>query len=84
MTDLPFDRRDFVRTAGIAAGGLFVAPSFASTLGRAERELKVGVIGCGGRGTGAAVNALEASPDTRITAMVKAMIMVSTAAWPWR
>ena len=69
MTDLPFDRRDFVRTAGIAAGGLFVAPSFASTLGRAERELKVGVIGCGGRGTGAAVNALEASPDTRITAM---------------
>ena len=69
MTDLPFDRRDFVRTAGIAAGGLIAAPSFATTLGRAERELRVGVIGCGGRGTGAAVNALEASPDTRITAM---------------
>ena len=69
MTDLPFDRRDFVRTAGIAAGGLIAAPAFASTLGRAERELRIGVIGCGGRGSGAAINALEASPDCRITAM---------------
>jgi predicted dehydrogenase len=32
-------------------------------------ELKVGIIGCGGRGTGAAVNALEASPRTRIVAL---------------
>lgn len=31
--------------------------------------LKVGVIGCGGRGTGAAVNALAADPHTQITAL---------------
>ena len=33
------------------------------------RALKVGVIGCGGRGTGAAFDALAASPDTRVTAL---------------
>lgn len=72
MKDSRFDRRDFVRTAGLtaaAAGGILAVPSFARTLGRAERELRIGVVGCGGRGTGAAVNALEASPDARITAM---------------
>ncbi|MFG0326621.1 MAG: Gfo/Idh/MocA family protein [Phycisphaerales bacterium JB037] len=31
--------------------------------------LRVGVIGCGGRGTGAAVNALQAHPGTTIVAM---------------
>ncbi|MFO0963365.1 MAG: Gfo/Idh/MocA family oxidoreductase [Phycisphaerales bacterium] len=33
------------------------------------RPVKIGVIGCGGRGTGAALNALEASPDTSIVAI---------------
>ncbi len=33
------------------------------------RPLRVGVIGCGGRGTGAAFDALAASPDTRVTAL---------------
>ena len=32
-------------------------------------EIRVGVIGCGGRGTGAAMNALQASPDVRIHAL---------------
>jgi predicted dehydrogenase len=36
---------------------------------RVGRELRVGIIGCGGRGTGAAGNALEASPDVRIVAL---------------
>ena len=31
--------------------------------------LKVGLIGCGGRGTGAAVNALSADKGARLTAM---------------
>ena len=31
--------------------------------------LKIGVIGCGGRGTGAAFDALKASPDCRIVAL---------------
>jgi predicted dehydrogenase len=36
--------------------------------GRSTR-LKLGVIGCGGRGTGAVVNMLEASPDVELHAM---------------
>ena len=32
-------------------------------------RLKVGVIGCGGRGTGAAANCLTASPDVEVTAL---------------
>jgi predicted dehydrogenase len=35
----------------------------------ASESIRIGVIGCGGRGTGAAVNALEANPATRIVAM---------------
>ena len=31
--------------------------------------IKIGLIGCGGRGSGAAVNALGADPDTRLVAM---------------
>jgi len=37
--------------------------------GRAKGRLKMGVIGCGGRGTGAAANALEASPEVEIHAL---------------
>ena len=59
-------RREFVgAAAAIAVAGS--APVWASP--QNAQRLKVGVIGCGGRGTGAAINALEASPDTEITAL---------------
>ncbi len=35
----------------------------------AETELKVGLVGCGGRGTGAAVQALKANPGNRLVAL---------------
>lgn len=64
-------RREFVKATGAAAAamagtGVLSRHAFAGT--RASR-LKVGVIGCGGRGTGAAVNALSASEDTVIWAL---------------
>lgn len=60
-------RRDFLQAT--AAGALVLgAPSFARAQGRAK-EIRVGVIGCGGRGTGAAVDALAASESTRIVAL---------------
>jgi predicted dehydrogenase len=34
-----------------------------------DRELKIGLVGCGGRGAGAAVQALAADPQTRITSL---------------
>ncbi len=54
-------RRRFLHAAAgsaVAAGSTLSAPS---VLGASKHEFKVGLIGCGGRGTGAARNALEAA-----------------------
>jgi len=76
------DRRAFIQhTAALGAAaalpsflqqsaGVASAPGAArASAARLGSELRIGVIGCGGRGTGAAANALEASPDARITAV---------------
>ena len=70
------DRREFVKTGAVlaASGGAFggaVASAFASRhayVGGSD-TLRVGLIGCGGRGTGAAVQALRADPGTALWAM---------------
>jgi predicted dehydrogenase len=72
-----FTRREFVKTSALggmilAAGGLSAIPSLsiARTAHAAGSDaLKVGVIGCGGRGTGAAVDALTADPSARVVAL---------------
>ncbi len=73
---LHLDRRTFVKStaATLAAASVFGALSTNASASRTvaargRREIRVGVIGCGGRGTGAAGNALEASPDVRIVAL---------------
>ncbi|MCC6426776.1 MAG: Gfo/Idh/MocA family oxidoreductase [Phycisphaerales bacterium] len=67
-------RRDFVKaTAAIvgAAGAVGIAPSVIARTAHAagSDEIKVALIGCGGRGTGAAVDSLHASPRIRIWAL---------------
>lgn len=67
-----YSRREFVgaAAAGVvgAASGL-VVPALAA-LGRGgSGMIRVGLVGCGGRGTGAAMNALRAGPDVRLVAM---------------
>ncbi|MBN2022718.1 MAG: Gfo/Idh/MocA family oxidoreductase [Pirellulales bacterium] len=64
-------RRDFLKTAGLAAGAAVVGPlSIARGAYAAGSDvLKVGLIGCGGRGSGAAGNALSADPGARLVAM---------------
>ena len=44
----------------LPTGGLFAA---------GEQRLRVGLVGCGGRGTGAALQALEADPAVRVVAL---------------
>jgi len=58
-------RRDFLATSAIA-GGLALAPSLFAGQNSA---LKVGLVGCGGRGTGAAKNTLKADSNVKLTAM---------------
>lgn len=66
------NRRTFIKSTGAAVIGsaatfnlAFPKPTFVQN----ENTLKVGLIGCGGRGTGAASQALSADPDVILTAM---------------
>jgi predicted dehydrogenase len=67
LTGGPVSRREFVKATAAAAALTSGLPAYG--LGRGAGKLRVGVIGCGGRGTGAAANILEASPDTVIIAL---------------
>lgn len=74
-------RREFVKTAAIATsvlpfvGGAISESASALTAiaqsanAAGTEEIKVGLIGCGGRGTGAAIQSMEASKLTRIVAV---------------
>ncbi len=64
-------RRHFVKAGAAIGAAAAISPASltSSSRRRGDDTLRVGVIGCGGRGTGAAVNALEADAGTRIVAM---------------
>lgn len=63
-----FGRRDFLKTASVAAAGItFVKP--ASVFGTpANSSIQLGIIGCGGRGTGDATSFMN-STDTKVVAI---------------
>lgn len=55
-------RRDFLRTSTLAAGTMATGIGLVPTVhARGNDEIKVGLIGCGGRGTGAGENICEAA-----------------------
>ena len=64
-------RRDFLKTSTAAMGGALVGGlSLARGAHAAGSDLlKIGLIGCGGRGTGAAANALNADKNAKLYAM---------------
>ncbi len=64
-------RRSFLKAGALAAAAGSV-PIARSAHAAGDDTLKVGLVGCGGRGTGAAVNALSADPNTKITALADA------------
>lgn len=68
-----YSRRQFIKTAGIAAVGSTIVPNlaWASKIPWTSNSntLKVGLIGCGDRGTGAVGEALNADPNVILTAM---------------
>ncbi len=65
----PVTRRNFITTAGVATVGALAASRFAFAAG--GDELKIALIGCGGRGSGAAGQALSV-PGNKLVAMADA------------
>ncbi len=68
-------RRDFLQksSAAVVGGSLAAGLGSARAVHAAGSDvLKVGLIGCGGRGSGAAVNAMRADPNLQLVAMADA------------
>jgi myo-inositol 2-dehydrogenase / D-chiro-inositol 1-dehydrogenase len=71
MSPIRPTRRDLLRGAvatTVVGSYASASPSVVRKPGGAEM-LKVGLVGCGGRGTGAAVNALRADPNVKLWAL---------------
>lgn len=63
-------RRDFVKvSAGLAAGAALFSQIASKAHAAGGDVLRVGLVGCGGRGTGAASQALNADPNVKLVAM---------------
>ena len=74
MTQKKINRRSFVKKTTIGAGALLAVPYSVDAMVNVGnvKKLKLCVVGCGGRGTGAAVQALRADKDVELVAMADA------------
>lgn len=68
-------RRNFVKNSALFAGGAMLLPNMQMS-GMVnvfnDKKLKIALVGCGGRGTGAAVQALNADDNVELVAMADA------------
>ena len=65
-------RRSFLKNSSLLTGSL-VLPSFSfKKQKQLDKKLKISVVGCGGRGTGAAVQALRADKNVELVALCDA------------
>ena len=64
-------RRSFVKETSLLTGGIILGPSLISAMPTSisNKTLKLAVVGCGGRGTGAVVQALKADENVQLVAM---------------
>lgn len=66
-------RRDLLKSSAVAAGTLaFSGAVVPLAQAQGSDAIRVGVVGCGGRGSGAAVNCVESSPGVKIVALADA------------
>ncbi|RKN81752.1 Gfo/Idh/MocA family protein [Ulvibacterium marinum] len=68
-------RRDFVKKSALFTGGAMLLPNLqmnAMVNVLNDKKLKIALVGCGGRGTGAAVQALNADDNVELVAMADA------------
>lgn len=66
-------RRDFLKTSALLAGGAMLSGApFIGAHASVDDTIKVAVIGCGGRGTGATFDAIASGANIKIVAMADA------------
>jgi predicted dehydrogenase len=71
------ERRSFVKQSTLATGAVVLTPMVKNEYGfqsSVDETIKVSLIGCGGRGTGAAVQALKASKNVKLVALCDAFM----------
>lgn len=68
------DRRAFIQKTALATGGILTAPISMNAMVNVhnDKTLKLALVGCGGRGSGAAVQALMADDNVELIAMADA------------
>jgi myo-inositol 2-dehydrogenase/D-chiro-inositol 1-dehydrogenase len=70
---MPTTRRAFLRNTTALAGGLALSTKLAAGVHNSVDDvIRIGLIGCGGRGTGAAVQALSTQQNIQLVAMCDA------------
>lgn len=64
-------RRDFLRASAVATAGIAtqMTPGYAAAFAGQSETIRVGLIGCGGRGTGAARDCITAADGVELVAM---------------
>jgi predicted dehydrogenase len=75
MTSTKTSRREFVKQTSLLAGSLALTPTLAQASffnSNADDTIKVALVGCGGRGTGAAKQALMTKQNVKIVACADA------------
>jgi myo-inositol 2-dehydrogenase / D-chiro-inositol 1-dehydrogenase len=73
MQSNPSTRRTFLQQSGVLAGAALGAAVMAGRVHAAEdNTIKIALVGCGGRGTGAASQALSTKGPTKLVAMADA------------
>ena len=68
-------RREFVKQTSLLAGSLIAAPFISQAtnyFSGSDNIIKVALIGCGGRGTGAAMQAMLSKQNVKLVAMADA------------
>ncbi len=64
------NRRDFIINGSVIAGAAALTNTvFGENSVGMAKAIRVGLLGCGGRGTGAIFQALDADPDVQVTAL---------------